>query len=148
MTNLTQRDRTRNVDAFDRLFSGLLRSPLTAFDMPESASSWMPSADVVADGESYIFRFDLPGVGKDDIDINLENNVLTVTGERRDEHGEAESSNVFRREAFYGKFSRSFRLPNDADVSGVAANYRDGVLDVRIPKSAHLKARKVAINAD
>ena len=149
MTNLVSPDRCRSTDPFERLLNGFLRSPLTAVDRPVADAAWMPAADVEASGEGYRFRFDIPGVDRNDIDIQVENNVLTVRGERhRQAEGDAASeTGVFRRETSSGKFARSFRLPKDADVERIQARTKDGVLTVDIPKSEGQRARKIEIEA-
>ena len=111
----------------------------------ERGEQWRPVADLASDDSGYTVRFDVPGVGKDDIDINVEERVLTISGERSDTFESDEKSNVYRREAFYGKFSRAFRLPEDADTENVTASYVNGVLEVRVPKSAQAQARRIEI---
>ena len=108
-------------------------------------TAWAPAADVRETEEAFRVDVELPGLTKDDIDISLEKNVLTVRGERRyskDETGEAE----LRTERAYGKFSRSFRLPRPVDNDGVEASFTDGVLRLVLPKSAEARPRQIKIN--
>jgi HSP20 family protein len=111
----------------------------------DTTRRWQPAADLVSDEGGYTIRFDVPGVSKDAIDINVDDRVLTVSGERTDTTENDEKKNVYRRETFYGRFSRAFRLPEDADVENVKASYVDGVLEVRVPKSAQAQPRRIEI---
>jgi len=122
---------------------GFLHSPLFTSDLAPSA--WNPPVDVVAEEGSYRFRFDLPGVSKDDIEINVESDVLSVQGERKDTVTETDSANVWRRESFVGTFKRAFQLPADADSAKVEASFDNGVLDLRVPKLEAAQPRKIEI---
>ena len=138
-------DPFRSSDSFDRALNSVF-GPQTSRFLDETRR-WQPAADLVADDDGYTIRFDVPGVAKDAIDINIDDRVLTVSGERSDTVEDDEKKNVYRRETFYGKFSRAFRLPEDADVENVSASYVDGVLEVRVPKSAQAQPRRVEIAA-
>lgn len=106
-------------------------------------STWTPAVDVKETDSSLTLFIELPGISKEEIGISLENNVLTVSGERRfDEDGQ----DSFRRvERVYGKFSRSFRVPRDVDASKVSASYQEGVLRLDLPKIEAAKARQIKI---
>lgn len=107
---------------------------------------WKPAADLVAEKDAYVFRFDLPGVAHDDIDIDVVDGVLTVQGKREDKTEEKSSEGkVFRRETFVGSFRRSFRLPDNIDAGAISANHNDGVLEVRVPKAAEAQPRRIQI---
>lgn len=96
-----------------------------------------PACDVVEDDESFMIYIDLPGMGKDEIGIALKENVLTVKGERDTEL--EEGKRFSRRERRHGAFSRSFALPEDVNTAEVKARFRDGVLEITMPKSDVLK---------
>ncbi|MFT5043001.1 MAG: HSP20 family protein, partial [Hyphomicrobiaceae bacterium] len=99
--------------------------------------------------DGYRFKFDVPGVARDAIHIDVEDRVLTVTGERSDAREQKEgkeAGKVWRRERFYGKFTRAFQLPTDADAASISAHYEDGVLEVSVPKTEAVKARRVEIS--
>ncbi len=146
MTTLTTCTPRRRHDPFDRVVSHFLgNSLLGQSDLTPSA--WAPKSDVFADGDTYVLRFDIPGVSKEDIDISVHGGRLSVSGERKDSVETGEDSAVYRRESFRGKFSRSFKLPTDADATSVAASHRDGVLEVRVQKKEEVKARKIDIAA-
>ena len=125
--------------------SGSLGSVFGPSTTKERSGLWRPVADLASDESGYTIRFDVPGVSKDDIDINVEERVLTITGERSDTSESDEKSNVYRREALYGKFSRAFRLPEDADAENVTASYVNGVLEELVPKSPKDQERRIEI---
>jgi HSP20 family protein len=109
------------------------------------ARRWIPAMDLVEEGEQYVLRADLPGVGEDDVSVELEDNVLTVSGERKSEH--REQGDGFRRiERSSGSFSRSLTLPEGIDAEQIRARFEQGVLEVRVPKPEQRKPRRVAID--
>ena len=105
---------------------------------------WKPAADIVERDDEYLIKAELPGVDRDDIDINLENDVLTITGERKLEETK-ETDKTHRVERFYGRFSRSFRVPDDVDASAIKAQSSDGVLKLHLPKTKAKKPEAVKI---
>jgi HSP20 family protein len=119
-----------------------------AFDTPAAGGSrrWAPPMDLLETDEQFVLRADLPGMGESDVNIELEDNVLTVSGERRAEH-EEKGEGFHRVERAFGSFSRSLTLPKGVDPEGVAAAFDRGVLEVRIPKPEQRKPRKIAISA-
>jgi HSP20 family protein len=109
------------------------------------ARRWIPAMDLVEEGEQFVLRADLPGVSEDDVKVELEDNVLTVAGERRSEHEEQRDG--FRRiERSSGSFSRSLTLPEGIDAESINARFERGVLEVRVPKPEQRKPRRVAID--
>lgn len=106
-----------------------------------------PEADVVETENAIIVAMDAPGMSPDDFEIGLENNVLTVSGERRPEWAEAEEARAtwHLSERRYGKFSRSFVLPRDVDQDGIQARFDNGVLSVTVPKSERARRRRIQI---
>ena len=145
MTQVTTYDR-RSADPLASLFNGILgRTAPWGFEAFGSEGDWMPAADVSSDRDGYRFHFDLPGVAKEDINVSLEDNVLTVTSERKNETEDAEGKSVHRRERFFGSFTRSFKLPNDADADQVDAKYADGVLTLTVGKQEASKPRKISV---
>lgn len=97
-----------------------------------SVRSWVPAVDVEEKDGAYIVRADLPGLKKDDIHIELHDGILTLRGERDDKH-EEKKKNFYRLERYHGSFERSFRVPEGTTEKDIAAKYRDGVLELRIP---------------
>ena len=107
---------------------------------------WIPAMDLVEEGDHYVLRADVPGVSQDDVQIEVDGGVLTVSGERRSEH-EQRTDGYYRIERASGRFSRSLTLPDGIDPDGIEAGYEDGVLEVRIPKPEQSKPRRVQVKA-
>ena len=107
---------------------------------------WVPAMDLVETEEELILRADLPGVSGDDVNIEVKDGTLTVSGERRAEHEDG-SEGFYRVERAFGSFSRSLSLPRGVDPDGVTADFTDGVLEVRIPKPEERKPHRVEIGA-
>ena len=120
---------------FDRYYNLLGRPPLGLADedRPAKAFDWRPSVDISETKKHYVIKATLPEVNKEDVNVSVENGLLTISGERRFEK-EEETETQHRIESMYGKFSRSFTLPSDADESKISAKSKNGVLKVRIPK--------------
>ena len=120
----------------------------TVFDGPTPSGTtmrrWMPPMDLVEAGEEFVLRADLPGLGEDDVKIELEDSTLTISGERKAEH-EAKGEGFYRVERATGAFSRSLTLPKGVDPETVTARFDRGVLEVRIPKPAERKPRRISI---
>jgi HSP20 family protein len=122
----------------------------TFFDAPGNGESlarrrWIPAMDLVEEGDHFVLRADLPGVGEDEVNVELEDNVLTISGERRSEHEERKEG-YHRLERASGRFSRSLTLPDGVEPQSIDAKFDNGVLTVRIPKPQQRKPRRVAIN--
>lgn len=105
---------------------------------------WSPDFEVRETRDSYVFKADLPGASKDDIEISLVGNRMHVTG-RREEEEETEGDTYYACERSYGSFTRTFTLPDTADTEHVSSELRDGVLTLVIPKAAQARARKIQI---
>ena len=122
----------------------------TVFDAPGGngggtpARRWMPAMDLLETDDEFVLRADLPGMTEDDVSIELEDNVLTVSGERKAEH-EEKGEGFYRVERAFGSFSRSLTLPQGVDPEAVNAGFEKGVLEVRVPKPEQRKPRKIAI---
>jgi HSP20 family protein len=108
---------------------------------------WRPAANITESDKEYTIKADLPEVKKEDIDVNVANGVLTLSGERRYEKS-SEDEKEHRRETFHGTFQRSFALPDDVDVAKIKADTKDGVLIVRLPKQAVHKPESVKIKVE
>ncbi len=111
----------------------------------ELTTSFNPKCEVTDDKTNYYFKFDLPGVPKDQIKVELNNNVLTVSAERKEEKETNESKKHYVSELFYGSYLRSFTLPNDIDEKKVDAKYEDGVLKLTIPKNGKAQSKQIAV---
>src|SRR5215210_6101799 len=114
----------------NRLFGSVFESGSGA---NPGGRSWLPAMDIVEADDHYVLRADLPGMSEDDINIELDDNVLTISGERRSEH-EEKAEGYYRVERAAGSFSRSLTLPQGVQPSGIEAKFSQGVLEVRVPK--------------
>jgi HSP20 family protein len=110
------------------------------------ARRWVPAMDLVETDDHLVLRADLPGLEQDDVNVEIKDGVLTVSGERRSEH-EQKTEGFHRVERAFGRFSRSLTLPQGVDADKVAAEFDKGVLEVRIPKPEERKPHKVSIGA-
>ena len=123
----------------------------TVFDRPpvgvSGARQWMPAMDLHETKDHFVLRADLPGMAEEDVSIELEDNVLTVSGERKVDHDER-GEGFHRVERAFGAFSRSLTLPKGVDPESVNAGFERGVLEVRIPKPERRKPRKISIGAN
>jgi len=110
-----------------------------------ATGSFVPAVDVYEDEHKVTLKLEIPGIDQNDVDIRLENNTLTVRGERKFEKEEKEE-NFHRIERRYGSFARSFTLPNTLDSEKVQANYENGVLKIDIAKRAEAKPKQIKVN--
>ena len=108
------------------------------------ARRWVPAMDLVETEDQLILKADLPGMTTNDVNIEIKDGVLTVSGERRAEHQE-NSEGFYRVERAFGQFSRSMSLPDGIDAEKIAAEFQNGVLEIRIPKPEERKPHRVAI---
>jgi HSP20 family protein len=127
----------------NRLFGSFFDTPTTATN-GNGVRRWMPAMDLVETDEHFVLRADLPGLTEDDVNIELEDRVLTVSGERQAEH-EQKKEGYYRLERATGSFSRTLTLPDGVDADAITATFEKGVLEVRIPKPEQTKPRRVAI---
>ncbi len=126
----------------------------TFFDTPtqhgngngvQTLRRWIPAMDLVETPAEFVLRADLPGLSENDVNIEVDDNVLTISGERKTEHEERKEG-YYRVERSSGSFSRSLTLPEGVDADAVRASFDKGVLEVRIPKPEERKPRKVSIS--
>jgi HSP20 family protein len=127
---------TRDVD---RLFDSF-------FGPEREARRWVPPVDLVEAEDHFVLKADLPGLAEDDVALEVQDGTLTISGERQTEH-EAGERGWFRIERSFGSFSRSLTLPDGVDADAISAQFDRGVLEVRIPKPAERKPRRVEIRA-
>jgi HSP20 family protein len=129
----------------NRLFNTLFDSPSEGPRGNPGVRRWIPAMDLVESGDAYVLRADLPGLAESDVNIELEDNVLTISGERKTD-AESRGEGYYRIERGFGTFSRSLTLPEGVDPDSVQARFERGVLEVMVPKPAQRKPRKVAIS--
>jgi HSP20 family protein len=130
----------------NRLFNTFFEPANGANGSTTGPRRWIPAMDLVETGEDFVLRADLPGLSENDVNIELEDNVLTISGERKAEHEERKEG-YYRVERASGSFSRTLTLPEGVDPERVQASFDRGVLEVRIPKPEQRKPRKVTISA-
>ena len=145
MTVLARREFSTLQDRVNRI----LRESFTP-QSPEEAlttSNFAPPVDVYEDEHNITLKIEVPGIEEKDINVSIENNTLTVRGERRFEKDEKEE-NYHRVERMYGTFTRSFMLPNTLDPEQVSAHYEKGVLKIRLAKKAEAKPKLIKVNVE
>ena len=129
-------------DRMNRLFDDAGRGRRA--DEPSATTSWSPAVDIFETEGEIIVKAELPGMERKDITLHLENNVLSLRGERRFEK-EAKDENYHRIERSYGNFSRSFSIPATVDEEKIRADYKDGVLKIALPKKEQSKPKQIKI---
>jgi HSP20 family protein len=128
----------------NRLFNTFFDQPAPTGRGGLPGRRWIPAMDLVESGDHYVLRADLPGLSDEDVNIQLQDNVLTISGERKTEH-ETQQEGYYRLERASGAFSRSLSLPDGVDPEGVVAHFDRGILEIRIPKPEQKKPRQVQI---
>jgi len=126
----------------NRLFDDAGRTWRT--DEPTATTAWSPSVDIFETEGEIVVKAELPGMERKDITLHLENNVLTLRGERKFEK-ETKDDNYHRIERSYGNFSRSFSIPATVDEEKIRADYKDGVLKIVLPKKEQAKPKQIRI---
>jgi HSP20 family protein len=148
MNVLTRWNPVKEWDEFENRiakFFGVPRSRVGNGDSEGiTVAEWAPSVDISEDDKEYLVKADLPEVKKDDVKVSVENNMLTITGERKFEK-EEHNKKYHRVERSYGNFVRSFTLPEGVDAGKVAAEFKDGVLKVHLPKTEKAKPKAVDV---
>lgn len=132
-------------DEIDRLFESPLN--LLTASSHQFMNGWLPSVDLYEDSDHFVLKAELPGMRKEDIDISLHGDVLTLAGERKEDE-RLEKAQVFRSERFLGKFQRTFTLPVPVAADKVQASYKDGILFVSLPKAEEAKPKQISVNAE
>ena len=132
-------------DRINRVFRESYRHGSAGQDESLTTSSFAPAVDVYEDEHNVTLKIEVPGIDEKDIDVRIENNTLTVHGERKIEKEEKEE-NYRRVERQYGSFTRSFTLPPTVDSEKVSANYDKGVLKITLPKKAEAKPKQIKVN--
>ena len=122
------------------------RAAVAAGEQPETAV-WTPVANISETENEYLIKAELPEVRKEDVRVTVDEGVITISGERRHEL-EHKDEKVHRIESFYGSFTRSFRLPDDADVAAIQAESKNGILKIRVPKQPAARARTVEVQVN
>lgn len=120
------------------------RSSLTTDEQTMTQPEWAPAVDIIEDEKEYLIKVELPEVNKEDVKVTVEGGNLTITGERKAEK-EEKNRRFHRVERFYGRFERSFSLPDDAEDGKVNAEFKDGILRVHLAKSEKTRPRQIEV---
>jgi len=136
------RPETAMADLFDNLASDGIFSWM---DRDIATTGRWPRVDIIEHDDAYRLHADLPGLNKDDIKVTVENGVLTISGEKKEEKHEGKESNYRYYERSYGSFSRSFNLPDNIDAANVGASYKDGVLELTLRKTEAAKPKAIEV---
>jgi HSP20 family protein len=131
------------IDPF-RMVREMFQDPFGGMGLLATETAFRPNLDVTEGNDSFVINVDLPGVNEDDLDVQVTGNRLTVSGQREAEETR-EGERYVAIERSYGSFSRSFVLPDSADLENVQAQLRNGVLEIKVPKRHEMKGRKVSI---
>jgi HSP20 family protein len=126
----------------NRLFNSFFDTPTTANGT--TFRRWIPAMDLVETDGAFVLKADLPGLSESDVNIEVEDNVLTISGERKSEQQDRKAG-YYRVERSYGSFRRSLTLPEGVEADSVKATFANGVLEVTVPKPVHQAPRKVQI---
>lgn len=134
---------------FDRWFAEPFRTPFSLFRRPLSPTRWFaeetaPQVDIFEDGDELVVKAELPGLEREDINVTLTDDVLTISGEKKKEEM-VQEKNYYRLERSSGSFTRSFRLPVEVQTDKVKATFKGGVLEMRMPKTEEAKEKEVKI---
>ena len=147
MTNLIRfsptSDMRRLQREIDSLFEGFF--PMRQEGESGDGIQWTPRMDLTETEDTYFVHMDLPGLKKEDLEINFQDGSLSISGERRAEETDEQRKYV-RVERAYGRFYRAFKLPQAINEAGIEASFEDGVLNIRVPKAEEVKPRRIEIS--
>ena len=150
MNGLVRWNPFREMDDLQRRMTSLFdwspfrRSSLTSDDENITVPEWAPLVDIVEDDKEYLIKVELPEVQKDDVKVTVESGTLTISGERKAEK-EQKGRRFHRVERYYGRFERSFSVPDDAEADDVKAEFKDGVLRVHLAKSEQARPKQIEV---
>jgi HSP20 family protein len=148
MMNLVKWSPWREMPALQNRFNRLFDDPffrVGQMDDDAGMGLWNPVVDLYEKDGHFMIKAELPGVDKKDIKIDLQDRLLTLSGERTYDN-EVKEENYYRRERSYGKFQRAFTLPADVDSDKIKAEFKDGVLQIEVPKPEEKKAKQVTVH--
>lgn len=148
MNTLTRWEPFREMEDLQNRLSTLFdRTPMRRGNGKESITlpEWTPLADITEDDREYVIKAELPELKREDVKVTVENGVLTISGERKFEK-EEKKKKYHRVERGYGSFVRTFALPEDADAEKVKAQFKQGILEVHLPKNEKAKPKQIEVN--
>ncbi len=133
-------------DLFDR-YSRASGLPRAGSQEPLATQDWSPRVDIAETDDAFVIKAEIPEVKKEDVHVTVENGVMTLRGERRQEK-EEKGKKFHRIERMYGSFSRSFTLPENVDSARIKASFKDGVLNLQLPKTTKSKPKSISVSID
>ena len=139
MTLLTKKSESGFPSLFSDFFEADKLIPSDWFN--KDWSEWMPAANITENGNEFKVELSVPGMKKDEINVNVEDDMLTISGEHKEEKKEEEKDKFTRKEFHYGSFKRTFRLPSEIKQDAIEASIEDGILKLRLPKMEKSKAK-------
>ena len=145
MSAITRWDPFRNVSSLQEQFNRMFDATFPGRTAESALTAWSPAVDIYETENELVLKADLPDMNEKDLDVKVENNMLTIRGERKFEEKVSEE-NYLRIERTYGSFSRSFSLPSTVNSEAISAEYKNGVLTVQLPKRAESKPKQVKVN--
>ena len=145
ITRWTYRNPWRDLDTLTNRLSQAFNED---FPVPSNGGTWAPAVNVEEKADELVLTAELPGMSQQDIELEVENNILSLRGEKVEERREGDESRRYHLwERRYGSFQRSFTLPRTVDAESIQAEFENGVLTVRMPKAAEAKSRRIQIGA-
>jgi len=150
MNALTRWNPFREMEEMQRRMSSLFdwspfrRTSLITDSEDITVAEWAPLVDIIEDAKEYLIKVELPEVQKDDVQVTVEGGTLTISGERKAEK-EEKGRRFHRVERYYGRFERSFSIPDDAEANEVKAEFKDGVLRVHLAKSEKARPKQIEV---
>jgi HSP20 family protein len=145
MATMVRWDPMAQVERLQRELDRMLARVETAIGSgPQKVGAWLPETDVEQTEDATVFKLDLPGMTADDVKVGVDDHLLTVSGERREEHEEKHEGYVSRERAV-GRFERSMRLPDNVKDEDIEASFKDGVLTIKVPRVAESAPREIVI---
>jgi len=148
MMNLVKWNPWREMPTLHNRINRMFDDPFFSIDRladEDGLGMWNPAVDLYEKDDHLIIKAELPGINKDDIKVDLKDRVLTLSGERSYDN-EVREENYYRRERSFGKFQRAFTLPAEVDAEKIKAEFKDGVLQIEVPKPENQKAKRVAVH--
>lgn len=138
------RDLVSIQDEVNRLYNDFFGRVPSRFEGDWNASEWSPSVDISETKDDIVIKAEIPGLEKENIKISLQDNILTLKGEKKQEK-EEKDTNFYRMERCYGSFTRSFNLPTTVQADKIKASYKDGILNITLPKAEEVKPKQIPI---
>lgn len=140
-----RRDMFDMFEEFNRMVDQMIKTDRgMTEDETFAGTLWAPRVNIAETNDNYMVELELPGVKKDDVKITFKDHILTIEGEKKMTN-ELKEDDFIRKESIYGKFSRSFRLPEDVEVDKIDANYKDGILTITLPRVEEKKPKQIEV---